>query len=60
MSRNTTEPGGFLVTTSGRRGLVLKVHQHEHLGIMYSILIDGTVIVIDESSVARHQQDDEA
>lgn len=59
MSRNTTKPGGFLVTTADKRALVLKVHQHEYLGIMYSILIDGIVVVIDESQVKDHQQDDE-
>ena len=60
MSRNTTEPGGFLVTTTGKRGLVLKVHQHKYLGVMYSILINGIVVVIDESQVKAHQQDDKA
>lgn len=49
--------GDVLMTVEGREGLVVAVHQHEAIGTLYSILVEGRLAVIDETKIIYHKQD---
>ena len=47
MSKDCIAPGDVLVSSDGRSGLVISVHENEY-GVFYNLIVDGDLVVVTD------------